>query len=388
MANGTTTITATAGAVSASAPVTVQQAVASVAVTPTSASIAVGGSTAFNATARDANGYVVAGATTTWSSGNPGIATVDGTGNVTGLSAGATSITAMSGGRSQIASVTVTAGGGQTILFQEQFEDANFGARGWYDGGVQVTASQAHSGNSAGEFHFAQGANVPSGRGMRHLFTETGSFYLSFWVKYGTNWIGSGGQSHPHEFLLMTNEEGQYAGPAATHLTVYVEHNYQNGGIPRLVGQDALNIDVARVGQDLTGITENRSAHGCNGLSETSHTSSSCYQAGAWSNDRYWDASQPFFTEAPGSPGYKNNWHFVEAFIKLNSIQGGIGQTDGVLQYWFDGQLAIDHHNVLLRTGAHPTMRFNQLLMAPYIGSGSPVDQTMWIDELTVATGR
>jgi len=33
-------------------------------------------------------------------------------------------------------------------------------------------------------------------------------------------------------------------------------------------------------------------------------------------------------------------------------------------------------------------MRFNQFIIAPYIGDGSPVDQTMWVDNLTVATSR
>jgi hypothetical protein len=48
----------------------------------------------------------------------------------------------------------------------------------------------------------------------------------------------------------------------------------------------------------------------------------------------------------------------------------------------------IDHSNVIMRTGAHPTMAFNQFLIAPYIGDGSPVDQTIWFDRLTVATKR
>jgi len=43
---------------------------------------------------------------------------------------------------------------------------------------------------------------------------------------------------------------------------------------------------------------------------------------------------------------------------------------------------------VLLRTGAHPTMKFNQLLIGPYIGDGSPVDQSLWVDNLTVATSK
>src|SRR5256712_13153409 len=42
----------------------------------------------------------------------------------------------------------------------------------------------------------------------------------------------------------------------------------------------------------------------------------------------------------------------------------------------------------MLRTGAHPNMKFKQLIVAPYIGDGSPVDQTMWVDNLPVGTGR
>jgi len=31
-------------------------------------------------------------------------------------------------------------------------------------------------------------------------------------------------------------------------------------------------------------------------------------------------------------------------------------------------------------------MKFNQFLLAPYIGNGSPEKQTMWIDDLTIST--
>src|SRR5207247_7561937 len=58
------------------------------------------------------------------------------------------------------------------------------------------------------------------------------------------------------------------------------------------------------------------------------------------------------------------------------------------MQYWFNGALVIDRHDILFRTGARPTIRFHQFLIAPYIGDGSPVDQYMWIDDLTLANGR
>ncbi len=53
-----------------------------------------------------------------------------------------------------------------------------------------------------------------------------------------------------------------------------------------------------------------------------------------------------------------------------------------------DARLIIDHSDVLMRTAQHPNMKFNQFIIAPFLGDGSPVDQTFWIDDLIVATGR
>jgi hypothetical protein len=69
-------------------------------------------------------------------------------------------------------------------------------------------------------------------------------------------------------------------------------------------------------------------------------------------------------------------------------VVGGIGQTNGVLKYWLDGALIIDQNSVIFRTGANPNMAFNQFVIAPYIGDGSPADQRFWMDDLTVATSR
>ena len=78
----------------------------------------------------------------------------------------------------------------------------------------------------------------------------------------------------------------------------------------------------------------------------------------------------------------------MEVYFQLNSVVGGIGVGDGVMQYWFNGTLVLDRHDILYRTGARPNIQFHQFMIAPYIGDGSPVDQYMWIDDLTVATGR
>ncbi len=288
--------------------------------------------------------------------------------------------------------ISVTSGGGtSTTLIAENFEDTDFAGRGWYDlpaGGINTLSSTDHIAGSAHSLQvsFGQGQTTPTGwKGGRHLFTGTDGVYLRYWVKFSTNWVGSGQPYHPHEFLFLTNEDGDYVGPSSTHLTLYVEENFQSGGgSPLLQAQDAQNIDASRVNQDLTAITENRAVSGCNGNQDG--TPSQCYQVGTdWVNGKGWKSAQPLFLQNPG-PGYKGDWHKVEAYFRLNSIAGGLGQRDGVAQYWLDGQLVIDRHDLVFRTGLHPNMKINQLLMAPYIGDGSPVAQSLWYDDLVVMT--
>ena len=72
----------------------------------------------------------------------------------------------------------------------------------------------------------------------------------------------------------------------------------------------------------------------------------------------------------------------------MNSISSGIGIADGIVKYWYDGNLIINHTDVLMRTGLHPNMKFNQFMFGPYIGDGSPINQTMWVDNITVANHR
>ena len=147
------------------------------------------------------------------------------------------------------------------------------------------------------------------------------------------------------------------------------------------------NLSINPPPRNLVGVTENRSTAGCNGVIEANMWNE-CYSTGnGWYNDKRENAAQPAFLPNPG-PGYKGNWNFVEVYLQMNSVVNGIGQPDGVIQYWVNGSLVIDRHDILVRTGAHPTMQFAQFVIGPYIGAGSPVDQTMWVDNLTVATAK
>ena len=106
---GAATITAASEGKSGTAAVTVSSVpVASVAVSPTSASVSVGQTEQLAATPKDANGNPLTGRTVTWSSGNTAVATVSASGLVTGVSAGAATITAASEGQSGSAAITVT----------------------------------------------------------------------------------------------------------------------------------------------------------------------------------------------------------------------------------------------------------------------------------------
>ena len=289
-------------------------------------------------------------------------------------------------------------GGGGSVLFQENFADANLGARGWYDlpsGGItSITTAQHAPGSTASlEIDFTPGSTTPVPIvGMRHQFTPSASVYLRYWVKYDTNWVGSGLPYHPHEFYFFTTDDQQYVSPASNHLTIYVEHNWHSsgtaGGYASVNTQDATNIDAANVGKNLVGVTENRAVSGCNGVPDsTAWALVTCYQSGSqWENERSMSSAGPVFLPNPG-PGYKSSWNLVEVYVQLNSIVNGIGQRDGVIQYWFDSTLVMDRHDVLLRTGAHPTMLLNQFFIGPYMET-VPVAERAWIDGLVVMTAR
>ncbi len=72
--------------------------VASVTVSPASASVTVGLTAQLTATPRDANGNPLNGRSVTWVTGNPALATVNGSGLVMGVATGSVTITATSEG--------------------------------------------------------------------------------------------------------------------------------------------------------------------------------------------------------------------------------------------------------------------------------------------------
>ena len=110
LTQGAATITATSEGKGASATITVMIVpVASVAVSPATASIAAGQTVQLTATPKDSAGGALTGRSVSWTSSNTSVATVNGSGLVTAVVAGSATITATSEGRSGSAAITVQA---------------------------------------------------------------------------------------------------------------------------------------------------------------------------------------------------------------------------------------------------------------------------------------
>lgn len=89
-------------------------AVVGVTLSTPSAAVFVGATSQLTATAKDASGNVVSGATVAWTSSSDAIATVSASGLVTGVAPGTATITATSNGKTATATVTVTT---KTVTF-------------------------------------------------------------------------------------------------------------------------------------------------------------------------------------------------------------------------------------------------------------------------------
>src|SRR5204863_568544 len=105
---GTATITATSEGKSGTSSVTVTNVpVATVDVTPPSASVQAGQTVQLTATPRDAGGTPLSGRTVTWTSSNTSVPAVSNSGVVSGITQGSATITATSEGKSGTSAITV-----------------------------------------------------------------------------------------------------------------------------------------------------------------------------------------------------------------------------------------------------------------------------------------
>ena len=107
VADGTTTVTATAGNITGTAAVTVTTASSGVAVSPSAITLDRGDSQQFTATVYDPEGNVTPGAEVTWESSDEAVGTIDADGLFTAVAEGTATITATAENETGTATVTV-----------------------------------------------------------------------------------------------------------------------------------------------------------------------------------------------------------------------------------------------------------------------------------------
>jgi hypothetical protein len=106
--DGNADVQCSTGTMSGTRQVQVFAVVRSIAVAPDRGSVAIGGTQAFTATMRDANGNVIPGRTPSWSSSNTAVATITAAGVANGVAPGNVRIDAISAGVTGSATLTVS----------------------------------------------------------------------------------------------------------------------------------------------------------------------------------------------------------------------------------------------------------------------------------------
>lgn len=272
------------------------------------------------------------------------------------------------------------------LLLSEGFEDNSFSDRSWYDSYISsVASSGCYSGNCALLTFNSSGTHPTQLDGaMRKLFTASEELYVTFYINFASGWRGSQQTYHPHMIYLLSDLDNEWAALANNYLDTYIEFLSDVGSPytvrPSISIQDSLRVNssIGTPPNDLSATTENRSAAYCNTPASVGAVGD-CYNAGAWYSANTWTAT--------GSSVFIGAWHKVEAYFKMNSVSGSVGQSDGIMRMWVDGSQVINHTDVLYRTNQDATKKWHQFVIAPYIGDGSPITQSFYIDSLTVYDG-
>jgi uncharacterized protein YjdB len=216
LAAGSATITALSETKTGNAAITVSAApvpVATVSVSPSTASLLVGGTQQLSAVTRDANNNVLTGRVVTWSSSNPAVSTVSASGLVNALAAGGATITALSETKIGTSVITATAppppppGGGSgwrgnepagmTPIndrpFNTKTEDPAWDPYGSDAFTIVTDATAPHSPSNVMRATYPAGygpGGAPAFTTLPH--TAFAKIYISVAVKLSSNWVGNG----------------------------------------------------------------------------------------------------------------------------------------------------------------------------------------------------
>ena len=366
VAAGVSYVTASAGGKNAVATVTVAGLpVATVAVTPASASIAAGATVDLAAVARDASGRILTGRAVTWATSNPAVATVSGTGLVTGVTGGVATITATSEGKSGTAAVTVSAPvAGAALAFQDGFESGGLATvvnnYRWGGAGTQVTREIVRSGAYSMKFNYAGSADLCADAWSEQRF-QFGENLPEVWLEYyiylprGTE----GTAKFTHRKPTCSREEDP------------------NGTISNnkflALWDTAYSIDR---GGSVRALLEYRRTN--------SAADGDSYMYGMWGTDTRtagdygqagssWD---PAFTDA-----MRGRWVQVRVHAKVADSKAA---ANGMIQLWVDGALKINMQNLDLAPNAGGARWFRNGYLMGWANSGFDQNTAVYIDDFKI----
>ena len=224
--------------------------VASVVVSPSSATVQVGSTTQLSATLRDANGNLLSDRTVYWSSANTAVATVSPSGTVTAVAEGTARITATSEGKSGAADIAVPSPSTSTSW-------------AWRDiGAVGLSGSTSQSGDSftlsgsgadiwgnADAFHYAYRSLSADGELITRVASQTNT---DPWAKAGVMIRESLNADSKHVLVALTPSNG-----------VALQYRTSTGGSSAHIGGGGGTAPVwLRLRRSGSTITASRSADG------------------------------------------------------------------------------------------------------------------------------
>jgi hypothetical protein len=347
LAAGSAALVATSSGKSGQAAITVTgtgtPTVSAVSVAPSAATLAVGGAQQISATLTNAIGTILTGLTTTWSSSNTAVATVGGSGMVTGIAAGSATITATSGGVSSSSSISVTgapiatstgwanAPASYPAISDQPFDLLNSlsWATSWNTNGnmgISVDPTAPESPSDVLQFTYPIGFTGGSAPAMESRdFPLATHLYGGFWWKANANWQGHNSNVNKLAFVYE---------PASAGDTYICFYGTPGGPYHLQVALEFVNADTR-------------------------------------------DFLVPNVNDVPVQLG---SWHKIEWRMEYNTTTS---PANGTMRWWLDGTLIGQYTDVLF-----PTIGMGEFQLSPtWGGVGDVKTQTdhFWYDHVFLA---
>lgn len=221
----------------------------SVSVSPSTVTLrTVGASTQFTATAFDATGSVLTGVPFTWSSSDPGVATVNSDGLATAVDSGTTLISATTGFLSDSATLAVVPGvgafrlnepPGMTVLTERSFNALDEGWDTEFDGTPESIISDGNAPQSPPnviQFAYSAGGSGggPFGNVGSVFWSPQDTIYIYLAWRIDPNWQGHSSGVNKQFFLKTSNPV-----TSAGNQTIFVAKGSGSGGLRlQIAGQE------------------------------------------------------------------------------------------------------------------------------------------------------